>query len=244
MMRKKLKEFVRQGDQAELKGNIDKITHKSDAVRRWIQENAVRSEERVVFENLLESSRSCIEIVKSSMNMHISVLALAARSIFEINIRVRSLTENKEQMANWICEAAMDKIQIFEGILTLGHEPENSEKVNCLKDEVIRLKELVVKYDLPKIKSPESSGSLAKKFGQEAEHKALYKLFSKLVHPSSFLVNDYSNASSDPIRVILQVHSQLYAQETINRICNTLNVPFDVYKRNGEAMETVFETRE
>ena len=44
--------------------------------------------------------------------------------------------------------------------------------------------------------NPPSAGQIAQQIGRSEEHKNLYKLFSKIVHPSSHLVNDYKNASS------------------------------------------------
>ena len=61
--------------------------------------------------------------------------------------------------------------------------------------------------------------------GLSDEHKNLYKLFSKVVHPSSYLVNDYKNAASIETRMILQTRAQLYAWDTFSRVCEYFNVP-------------------
>ena len=91
------------------------------------------------------------------------------------------------------------------------------------------------KYGFPTVKQPVSTGNLANKVGQEGEHKALFKLYSKLVHPSSYLVNDYGGASSVENQKILQIHAQLYAYDTVTRVCEELSVPYEISKPYGQA---------
>jgi len=78
-----------------------------------------------------------LELMKSSLNFHISVLALCTRNIYEVNIRIRSLIENQEK---WQYEAVTDKVQTLEGILSLANKPENMNEQNILKTEIARFK--------------------------------------------------------------------------------------------------------
>jgi hypothetical protein len=67
--------------------------------------------------------------------------------------------------------------------------------------------------------------NLAKQAGLADEHAALFKLFSKLVHPSSYLSNDYKNAASEEVRTILHARAQLYAWDTLGRISKAVGMP-------------------
>ena len=78
--------------------------------------------------------------MKSSLNGHISVLALSTRSIYEVNIRIRSLLEHPDEMAKWQSEAVTDKVQILEGFLLLANESKNLQEQSILRHEIDRLK--------------------------------------------------------------------------------------------------------
>ncbi len=61
--------------------------------------------------------------------------------------------------------------------------------------------------------------ALAKAVGLESEYKAFFKLYSKYVHPSSWLVNrDPYWVQAWQWRTIFTVSAQLYAADTIERI--------------------------
>ena len=234
-MNKRLRDHVIESNQVELKKNVDKIIKKSRFIIRWIDKNVARTEKRVTLVNLLSSTSDYLELMKSSLDSHISVLALCTRNIYEINIRIRSLIEHQDEMAKWQSEAVTDKVQTLEGILSLANESENINEQRILKNEIERLKGLVQKYNFPVIKQPVSTGNLANKVGQENEHKALFKLYSKLVHPSSYLVNDYVGVSCIENQKTLQIHAQLYAHDTVSRVCEELAVPYEISKPYGQA---------
>lgn len=231
-MPKKLKDHVVDGSNLELIKSIDKIIRKSRFIIRWEEKNLERTEISVLLVNILNSVCDYLEVTKLSINQHISVLALSTRSIYELNIRLRTLSDGNERK-KWASEAITDKAQTLEGILSLGTESENMQERLVLESEIARLKHLTTKYHLPTIKQPASTGNLAKTVAMEAEHKGLFKLYSKLVHPSSYLVNDYGNSASVENQKILQIHAQLYAHDTVSRICEHLAVPFEVSKPYG-----------
>jgi len=233
-MPKKLKDHVVEGSNLELKKSIDKIIKKSQFICRWIDKNLHRTERSVLLVNILNSVCDYLEVTKLSINQHISVLALSTRSIYELNVRLRTLA-NEDEQKKWASEAVTDKVQTLEGIISLGTESENIQQRSILEAEIARLKQLITKYNLPSVKQPASTGNLAKTVDLESEHKGLFKLYSKLVHPSSYLVNDYSNSAAVENQKILQIHAQLYAHDSVSRICEELNIPFEVSKPYGKA---------
>lgn len=221
--------------QVELKNNLDNVVEKCRFIILWIEKNIDRTERRVVLCNLLIATADYLELTKFSLNSHISAIAISTRSIYEINVRLRSLIADQENLRKWQSEAVTDKVQTLDGILLLANDSENIKEQNILKQEIERLNGLITKYGLPKIKQPISTGNLAKTVGLENEHNALFKLYSKLVHPSSYLVNDYNSAASIENRKILQINAQLYAYDSISRICEALEVPYEVSKPYGQA---------
>ncbi len=229
-MSKKLKNHVKEGSQAELRKSLEKIIKKCKFIIRWCSKNIERTERSIILLNLLSSVADYLKVAKESLNAHISVLALATRSQYELNIRLRSVIEKEEELKKWASEAVTDKVQTLEGILLLASESSNLQERLILNQEIERLKSLRVKYGLPEIKRSDGAANIAKSVGLEDEHKALFKLYSKLVHPSSYLVNDYGSAASVEAQKTLQIHAQLYAHDSINRVCEALCLPAEVSK--------------
>ncbi|EMD1178444.1 hypothetical protein VP758_005063 [Vibrio harveyi] len=231
-MSKKLKDHVVDGSNIELKKNIDKIVKKSKFIIRWIDKNVERTEKSVLLVNILNSVCDYLEVTKVSINQHISILATSTRSIYELNVRLRTLSDENEQK-KWASEALTDKVQTLEGILSLGNGNERTQERAILEYEITRLKNLAQKYNLPVIKQPASTGNLAKTVEMESEYKGLFKLYSKLVHPSSYLVNYYGNAASVENQKVLQIHAQLYAHDTLSQICEELSIPYEISRPYG-----------
>lgn len=98
------------------------------------------------------------------------------------------------------------------------------------------MRSLAFKYNLDPALRRISTRALARAAGAQAEkeYEAFFKLFSKLVHPSSFLVNGTAkNAYGFPIRNALVIHLKLYAHDMLTRIRESLGVPDDVLHQNG-----------
>ncbi|MGI3039923.1 hypothetical protein [Vibrio diabolicus] len=96
-MSKKLKDHVVDGSNIELKKNIDKIVKKSKFIIRWIDKNVERTEKSVLLVNILNSVCDYLEVTKVSINQHISIFATSTRSIYELNVRLRTLSDENEQ---------------------------------------------------------------------------------------------------------------------------------------------------
>jgi len=182
----------------------------------------------VILQNILLSSAKYIQIAADNFGTHISIMALATRSLYELNVRARSILIFPTEIEKWQSEAIMDNIQIFEGIMALEASGDVSVERGVLQAEVDVLNTMRIKYSLPDIKKMTDTRTLAASVGLKNEHQGLFKLFSKLVHPSSYLTNCYEDAASERTRLTLQVHSQLYALDTLNRICEAQSVPEEI----------------
>lgn len=222
---KSLNDYIKNGTEDDLKTALEEMHTRFLGVSNWITENKDRTNENLVVFNLLSSVMQYLRVLNISIKEHISILALATRSLYELNLTIRLVLKDSTSFDSWCSEAITDKIQMLEGLLGIQTVSEMSEQRSILQVEIERLKVLRDKHQLPTIKSPASAGQIAQQIGLSDEHKNLYKLFSKIVHPSSYLVNDYKNASSIETRMILQIHAQLYAWDAFSRVCEHFNVP-------------------
>ncbi len=64
---------------------------------------------------------------------------------------------------------------------------------------------------------------IAKEAGMDNEHQSFYKLYSKLVHASSFLVNGNRDEVNGPgIMAALQLNVQYYGHALVGTVCDAL----------------------
>lgn len=222
---KSLNDYVVNGSENDLTNAIKEMRKKFTNAEAWVTKNIPRTNDSLAMLNLLKCSTQYLSVLAISINEHISILALATRSLYELNLQVRLICNDSKNIQTWYSEVITDKIQVLEGILGIQTTSEMSPQRVILRNEIQRLNDLRNKHNLPTIKSPASAGQIAQQLGLADAHKNLYKLFSKIVHPSSYLVNDYSNAASPQTTDILQIHAQLYAWDTLSRISSHFTIP-------------------
>lgn len=230
---KALKDHVIIGTEDDLKIKLEKMSHQFLMVSNWITQNNDRNNENLALYNLFSSVIQYLRVLNMSVDEHISILALSTRSLYELNLTIRSVLMDSKNISSWYSEAITDKIQMLEGLLGIETVSNMSQQKNIFQTEIKRLQNLYERHQLERIKTPTAASQKAKQVGLSDEHKNLYKLFSKIVHPSSYLVNDYKNAASTEIRMILQIHAQLYAWDTFSRICDHFEVPNELRNTNN-----------
>lgn len=228
-----LREVTRFGTNQDVYVTLSSMAEHFSKVCAWITENQKRTEKSLILFNLLSSSAQYLNVAAINLQNHGSVLALSTRSLYELNLRVRYVLSSDQNMQAWQAEAAVDKIQALEGILQLDTVSDNVAQKQVLQAEIVRLKGLLKKHNLANIQKIPSTSKIANTVGQTNEHKALFKLFSKLVHPSSYLINNYKDAISPEIVSILQIHLQIYAWDLFCQVCDALSVPKNIRELNS-----------
>lgn len=107
-MSKRLRDYVVEGNQCDVENRLGKMIENITQITSWINDNIERTVKRVVLVNLLSSTSDYLKLMKSSLKSHISVMALSTRSIYEINIRIRSILELDDEIDKWQSEAVTD----------------------------------------------------------------------------------------------------------------------------------------
>jgi hypothetical protein len=123
-----------------------------------------------------------------------------------------------------MAEAEVDYIEILEGLIFL--DPSNLiGQTDVLRSEITRKKALLKKRN-PKMEKPHRIEKVADELGRKDEHKSLFKLFSKLLHPTSYLVNSsLEKTQNQEIRNMLVIHIQLYAWDIVDNIRQVIGLP-------------------
>lgn len=215
---KRLRDIVKFGDLSEISNVLKSKISLIDKHLEFIRTNLERTERNLVLYNLLAKTRLYLYCLMTSLIGPTELLGFIARSLFELNLITRYVVMNEENLKRFVVQTAEDKIKILEGILEF-REDSSEENAKILDDEIKRIETLKQKHNLASIKSLPNFIDIARIVELEKEYKALYKLFSKHVHPTPYIINgDTKEIHSNEVRNIFLIHAQLYAEDTFQRI--------------------------
>jgi hypothetical protein len=211
----------------QLKDRIRDIGRAFTRSTDWVRTNRPRTERNLILFNLLAAAVPYIELCVQNISGLIAVLALCSRTLFELNMQTRYALKSESNLRAWHAEAGFDRIGVLNGMREL-REPDDP-RVGLLVGEIARTRELVAKHGLQGLpKWPNRIESLAIAVGLEREYKSLFKLFSKLVHPTSYWVNATAVLDEAQTRTIMLACFQLYALDLLKRLADALEVPVDL----------------
>ncbi|MBI2840748.1 MAG: hypothetical protein HYX75_20715 [Acidobacteria bacterium] len=225
---RRLKDLVEFGTLDDLRLALESYGNRLLAVCSWIVSNRERDNAGLALYNLLSGVVPFVQIARQHLLGHIQILAFCARNVFEINLRTRHVLQSAANLQQWMAECVADNIEVLEGILQL-RDTASPGDIAILETEIERLRSVARRHGITDSAKLLAVPDLAKAVGQEVEYRALFKLYSKLVHPSSYLLNRSADEVRESvIRQILVIRLQLYGYDLLERIRERLKVPEDV----------------
>lgn len=227
-MSEKIKGFVKHDTIKNIQKNILKIDLN---YKRLIQfcsgsQNIERTDKNVALTNIAKGTHRTLNLLTKNLSddYDITLVALCARNLFELNIRLRSIVKHECSLNTWISEMVMDENQILDAISTIANDSHAAE-LELFENKKKLNNSLLDKHGLKSVGKPETVKSIAKDVGELEEYIVLFKLFSKLLHPTSYLINSYNSASCIDNFNILIISAQKYALDLFERLRSELNVP-------------------
>lgn len=193
-------------------------------VRGWIECNTLNADDRFVYSNLLSASADNLNIFAEGTNGHISIPALATRNLFEIYIQTIDISRSPAQMHRWKGESITDDIEVLERFISSEYVRPGEEEKKALNTRIRKLKSDRKELGFSS-NTPEPIVEIAKRVKQKAEYATLYKHYSKLIHPTSYLVNNYEAASTKKGLILLQIFALRYAVKTFAIIFKVVGMP-------------------
>jgi len=211
-------DIVESGNLAEVIGFIKSNVALIDQHLEFIQANLGKAERNLVLYNLLAKVNLYLCCLISSLSGPVEVIGFISRSLFELSLITRYVLMSEENLMQFVAESGVDKVQLLEGLLEMS-DIAYKEDIEGIKEEIAELKTTLVKFNFPS-KKPNSIKTIARIVDSELEYKALYKLFSKYVHPSSFSINLGSEGlmSEDRLRHTFLAFALTYAVVTFQQI--------------------------
>jgi hypothetical protein len=120
-------------------------------------------------------------------------------------------------------QKAYDELEINEGFLSLKTANTSETSINLIRNKMDYIKEIMNKHKLTPSKNW-NVNYLAEQTNNKLEYKAFFKLYSKYVHPSSWIVNSRNNEYDNPVfKNIFILQGQHYASCITKLISEYLN---------------------
>jgi len=156
---------------------------------------------------LIAATRALSMATSAGIETPLEVLALSARNLFELWLRLQYIVASESNCQSWRNEALTDQLEVYDAILKLPGS-------DVLKQVIVAEKERVKQHGgnrgLTEGQKLSRTAELARVTENFSEYEAFYKLYSKIVHPTSWSVNWPNAVSSDMYGFALAVNAQRY----------------------------------
>lgn len=151
------------------------------------------------------------ECLISYQKLPIEYNAITARNLLECSLLIAYIISDPSKAKEFLSQKATEELEINEGFLSLKTANTSVETIRLIKDRMAHIKEIIRMHGLTSSRHWTVS-YLAQQTNNQLEYEAFFKLYSKYVHPSSWLVNSSDNEVDNPIfRNIFFLQGQLYA---------------------------------
>jgi hypothetical protein len=197
-----------------LKRRTEKFEDLADQIRNRTElEDASR-----VFPNVLRCIARQLRILGASSSLPIEAAAAACRTVFEVYVRTKLMTEKPELIRSFWVERVFEEISLLDAFKRLADNETQASALAPINSRVEEIKNYIKKWNLAK-PTTESTFKFAEAAGMSEEYKALYGFYSKYTHGSAWLVNTQdSERDGEGYRTIFSVQTQLYAEATLESI--------------------------
>lgn len=167
-------------------------------------------------------------------------LAWHSRNIYELNLLLRWILESDSNLTRLWEAQIQDDIEIFEGLRDLVDEESLEEGKEQLLDYAEAQKRWAEEHSLTPGRLPKTY-KMANAVGLGSDHRAFYKVYSKLVHPTAWKLNTPPHHHGNWVyKNLFLSRAQLHAIDTATRAAETLEVSLDDIPFHGIAQVNTF----
>lgn len=192
---------------AELNQEASKLLINKETDYRVVALRGLSNYTLVLFDRLITNQNAPIE--------HIAV---AARNLFECYLLVAYVIDNPSKAKEFISQKAFDELEINEGFLSLTTTTTSETSIRMIQDRMDYIKKLMKSAELTPSRHWNVS-HLALQTNNKIEYDAFFKLYSKYVHPSSWLVNSHDYEYDNPVfKNIFFSQGQIFTKRIVKLI--------------------------
>ena len=151
-----------------------------------IEQSNVNRERKSIDYRIVLTAISKIQSIKL-YELKNDTLALSTRNVFELNIIYKYTHLSNDNLKEWIGNRIKDETEILDGMLKLSEQP-NSSVEEIIQDRINEINKVAQDKNIV-VRKQINTRVLAEKVGLFSEYEGLFKLYSKFIHPTSFLIN-------------------------------------------------------
>lgn len=193
---------------AELNEDASKLIINKETDYRIVALRGICNYTRILFDRLI-----------TNQNAPIEHLAISARNLFECYLLIAYVIDEPSRAKEFISQKAFDELEINEGFLSLTTTTTSEKSIKMIQDRIDYIEKLMKSADLTPSKHWHVS-HLARQTNNKSEYDAFFKLYSKYVHPSSWLVNSHDYEYDNPVfKSIFFSQGQIFAKRIVKLIC-------------------------
>ncbi len=175
-----------------------------------IRQSKPNDEKHFLLYNLTVCSANQLKGLRLVYDLPTEFYAWIARNLFELNLTVRYILSSPENLVKFGSKRARDEIEMLKGMLKFEEMDEDMAKT--IESRIDRLNQSAEKHKRILKERLSINELLKESTNMQREYNIFYKLYSKYVHPTSWLVNGPQDVIySSEIRNTCLVNAQLYA---------------------------------
>lgn len=159
----------------------------------------------------------------SHQDFPIDYIAILSRNLFECYLLTAYIINDSSKAEEFISQKAYEELEINEGFLSITSTNTSETIIKSIQDRMDYIKNIMKKHELNPSKNW-NVNYLAKQTNNELEYKVFFKLYSKYVHPSSWIMNSHKHEYDNPIfKNIFILQGQHYSSCITKLISDYLN---------------------
>lgn len=206
----KLGDITKFGTYEEVLENLEELKSALNKYAKEIPVKPIDDFAGFALTKLISYSIIQIERLILYVQFPIEVHALIARNLFECYLICVYIISDPLKAKEFLTQKSGDELEIYDGILSLKHLGNTKDIENPIMERIQHIKNTLQKHNIV-LTTHWTVGMLAKQTGNKDEYDAFFKLYSKYVHPSSWIINgglnEYDNST---YRNIFLLQSQYY----------------------------------
>ncbi|MBC8769593.1 hypothetical protein H4O18_16465 [Arenibacter sp. BSSL-BM3] len=167
---------------------------------------------------LVRYTSTLFKRLTTEQNIPIEYLAFSARSLFECYLLVEFIIKDPSKAKDFISQKPKEELEINKGFLSLKTENASETAIKMIHDRIDYIEKLTKDYVLTPTRHW-SVSHLALETNNKLEYDAFFKLYSKYVHPSSWIMNSHEYEHNNPVfRNIFLSQGQINANRIVKSI--------------------------
>lgn len=216
---KRLRDYAKIGSVSDVRGNLDNLASKLWQAGQALLDRPDLGIGRRVYPEIGRSTSEQLQLLGKLLEEPIEVTANVCRTVFEINVILRYCLSAPERLSAYADQSGTDEISIYKSIKGLADEETDQKYLELLDQHINHIRNVLQKHGRSLKPERTSLYQMAKDIGLKDEYDSMYGIYSKYVHASAwFVLRKRDHIDLPMYRLPMQLHTQLYAADTLGRL--------------------------